>query len=216
VVEDVVGQAEGRVLDALDVVRALPAEDRGHGGHEEQGEEEHGPDPHFWLDPMRLADLVDAVADALAELDPGRGAIYRANARTYVDELRALDDAYRAGLASCRSRLIVVSHAAFGYLADAYGLRQEAISGISPESEPDPARLAELRLLVEEEGVTTIFTEGLVSPAVAETLAREAGIDTAVLNPLEGLTSRQLQAGEDYASVMRRNLRALEAALGCS
>jgi zinc transport system substrate-binding protein len=114
------------------------------------------------------------------------------------------------------SRLLVVSHAAFGYLADAYGLEQEAIAGISPETEPDPARLAELDALVRAAGVTTIFTETLASPDVARTLADEAGVATAVLNPLEGLTDEQLDAGEDYGSVMRANLQTLRGALGCT
>lgn len=111
---------------------------------------------------------------------------------------------------------MVVNHAAFGYMADAYGLEQVPISGISPEAEVDPARLAELRELVVREGVTTIFTEELASPEVAQTLASEAGVATAVLNPLEGLTEEQLDAGEDYVSVMRGNLRTLEAGLGCA
>jgi zinc transport system substrate-binding protein len=109
-----------------------------------------------------------------------------------------------------------VSHAAFGYLADAYDLDQEAISGVSPEAEPDPQRLAELRDVVSSEGVTTVFVESLVSPAVGETLAEEAGVTTAVLNPLEGLTPEQIEAGEDYLSVMRANLEALRDGLGCT
>jgi zinc transport system substrate-binding protein len=201
-VEDAVGQAEGRALDVLSVVPTLRV-----GG---------AIDPHVWLDPERFADVVRALAEALAEMDPAHRATYRQNADAYVGELRAIDEAYRAGLASCRSRLLVVSHAAFGYLARAYGLRQEAITGLSPESEPDPARLAELRDLVRAEGVTTVFTEELVSPAVARALAEEAGVRTAVLSPLEGLTPQEVAAGEDYGSIMRRNLRTLEVALGCS
>ena len=201
-VEDAVGQAEGRTLDVLSVVPTLRV-----GG---------AIDPHVWLDPERFADVVRALAEALAEMDPAHRATYRQNADAYVDELRAIDEAYRAGLASCRSRLLVVSHAAFGYLAEAYGLRQEAITGLSPESEPDPARLAELRDLVRAEGVTTLFTEELVSPAVARALAEEAGVRTAVLSPLENLTPQEVEAGEDYGSIMRRNLRTLEVALGCS
>ncbi len=201
-VEDAVAQAEGRTLDVLSVVPTIAV-----GG---------AVDPHVWLDPSRFAAVVEAVAAALADLDPAHRSAYRANAAAYVAELRGLDEAYRWGLASCRSRLLVVSHAAFGYLAEAYGLRQEAIAGLSPESEPDPSRLAELRALVQAEGVTTVFTEELVSPAVARALAEEAGVRTALLSPLEGLTQREIDAGEDYGSIMRRNLRTLEVALGCS
>jgi zinc transport system substrate-binding protein len=165
---------------------------------------------------MRLAAVAEALAEALAEADPGNARAYRDNAAAYTAELKELDAGFRDGLASCSSRLLVVSHAAFAYLADAYGLRQEAIAGISPETEPDPARLAELDELVRREGVTTIFTETLASPDVAETLAAEAGVTTAVLNPLEGLTQAQLEAGEDYGSLMRENLRTLRSALGCA
>lgn len=201
-VEDAVAQAQGRTLDVLSVVPTLPADG--------------GVDPHVWLDPLRYAEVVAAVARALGKLDPAHAATYRSNAEAFEAELHDLDAAYRRGLASCRSRLLVVSHAAFGYLAQAYGLREVAITGVSPESEPDPARLAELRTLIEDRGVTTIFTEELVSPAVAEALARETGARVAVLSPLEGLTEREIAAGADYLSIMRRNLRSLEMGLGCT
>ncbi len=135
---------------------------------------------------------------------------------SYVTELVDLDEEYRAGLSDCQRTTIVTSHEAFGYLADAYGLTQVAISGLSPEAEPDPRRLAELRDLVEREGITTIFSEELVSPKVAETLADEAGVTVAVLNPIESLTDAQVEAGEDYVSIMRRNLETLREALGCA
>jgi zinc transport system substrate-binding protein len=138
-----------------------------------------------------------------------------ANAEAYAGELDGLDAAFTEGLSDCQRTTIVTTHAAFGYLADAYGLTQEAIAGLVPESEPSAQRLAELRDLVEREGVTTIFTEDLVAPDVAETLASEAGVQVATLHTLEGLTDDQLAAGEDYRSVMRENLATLEEALGC-
>jgi zinc transport system substrate-binding protein len=155
------------------------------------------------------------VGDALAEVDPGAAEAYRGGADAHAEEIRALDERFAGRLAACERDLLVVSHAAFGYLADRYGLRQEPITGISPESEPDPQRLAELADLVRAEGVTTVFTETLVSPEVAETLAREAGVTTAVLNPLEGLTEEEEAAGETYLSVMERNLETIAEALGC-
>lgn len=172
-------------------------------------------DPHVWLDPVLMGGIVQAVADAMAAIDPAGAATYRANADEYGSELDDLDRAYRMGLGHCQRRVIVTAHAAFGHLAARYDLRQEAISGLSPEVEPDPARVAELADLVRDEGVTTIFTEELVSPRVAETLAREAGVTTAVLNPVEGLTETQLEDGETYDSVMRSNLATLMEALGC-
>jgi zinc transport system substrate-binding protein len=200
-IQDAVGEAEGDAVDVLDGVETIRA-----GG---------SVDPHVWLDPTRFRAVVETVAATLAERDPTHGDAFRANADRYAAELGALDDEFRDGLASCARRTIVVSHDAFAYLADAYGLVQQPIVGISPESEPNPARLAELEALVRTEGVTTIFTEELVSPEVAEALAQETGVTTAVLNPLEGLTPAQLDAGEDYGSVMRRNLETLRGALGC-
>lgn len=208
-VEDAVAEAQGTVADVLAEADTLAVSKDGTGT-------DGAVDPHVWLDPTRFAGIVGTVADALAEREPASADTFRANAAAYADELARIDADFRDGLASCSSRLLVVSHAAFGYLADAYGLTQVPIAGISPEAEPDPARLAELAALVEREGVTTIFTEELASPKVAQTLAEEAGVATAALNPLEGLTQAQLDAGLDYGSVMRRNLQTLRGALGCA
>src|SRR6266508_5468629 len=168
-----------------------------------------GVDPHVWLDPILMARIVDAGRDALVEADPSGGATDRANAETYRASIEALDQEYRQGLQECQRKVIVTSHAAFGYLSARYGLVQEPIAGFSPEAEPDPNRLAELADLVKQEGVTTVFTEELVSPRVADTLAREAGVKTAVLNPLEGLKDDELARGQNYVSVMEQNLATL-------
>ncbi|HSL09798.1 MAG TPA: metal ABC transporter substrate-binding protein [Actinomycetota bacterium] len=227
-VEDALGEATGVVVDITAELVDLPPPDDHHeagdhvgadeaGDHEETDAGEHDDeleaDPHVWLDPTRYAEMVERVADALNDAAPGTASSDAV--RSFRSELASLDEAFRSGLATCDTRLLVVSHAAFGYLADAYGLEQEAISGVSPEAEPDPQRLAELRELVTAEGVTTIFVESLVSPAVGETLASEAGVRTDVLDPLEGLTAERLDAGEDYLSVMRANLEALRDGLGC-
>jgi zinc transport system substrate-binding protein len=207
-VEEAAREAEGVVVDVLDAVDTLPPP--------EGLEGDLAADPHVWLDPERYASIVRRVADVLADLAPGDASAFRSNADAYVDELDRLDADFADGLARCAGRTMVVNHAAFAYVADAYGLEQVAISGVSPEAEPDPARLAELQDLVEREGVRTIFTEELASPEVAETLASEAGVRTAVLNPLEGLTDEQIAAGEDYVSVMRDNLTTLRAGLDCA
>ena len=209
-VEDALAEAEHAVtVDALNAVatNAAPAS---------EAEEGLTVDPHVWLDPARYEEIVRAVADALAKADPANEATYAANAQAYVAEIAALDEEFRTGLSDCERTTIVTSHEAFGYLADAYGLTQVGILGLSPEAEPDPRRLAELRDLVEREGVTTIFAEELVSPKVAETLASEAGVRVAVLNPIESLTDAQEKAGEDYISVMRENLDTLRKALDCA
>jgi zinc transport system substrate-binding protein len=173
-------------------------------------------DPHVWLDPLRFGLIVDAIAEALSEISPDDADEFEANAESYRAELVALDEEFRAGLSSCRRDDIVTAHGAFGHLADRYGLNEEPITGIDPESEPDPDRLDELTRLIEDRGVTTVFYETLVPAELAETLAREAGIDVAVLNPIEGLTEEQTDDGVTYLDLMRENLDALRSALGCT
>ncbi len=193
-------------------------EEAGVGEEEGEGDEhaESGLDPHFWLDPQRMIQAIDLIEAELAAVAPDHAEAFAENAARYTDELAALDDRFEAALATCEHDEIVTSHAAFFYLADRYGLAQTPIAGLSPEAEPDAARIAELADRIEAEGITTVFYESLVSPEVAETLADEAGVRTAVLNPLEGLSEDQVEAGADYASVMDENLSALTEALGCN
>ena len=173
-------------------------------------------DPHVWLDPKLYERMVGEVEAALSKASPAGASTFRANADAYIRQISALDDRYRAGLANCQRTTIVTNHAAFGYLASEYGLTQYAISGLAPDAEPSAQRLAQLKDLVQRDGITTIFTEGLVSPKVAQTLANEAGVSTAVLHTLEGLTDQEVAAGADYGSQMQENLTTLESALGCS
>jgi zinc transport system substrate-binding protein len=163
-------------------------------------------DAHVWLDPLRFAQVVERIGTVLGEEEA---------ARELAGKLRALDQELRAGLADCRRRELVTTHDAFGHLAERYGLETIPITGNSPEAEPSPRDLEAVAGLVEERGVTTVFTETLVSPEIAETVAREAGAETADLNPLEGLTEDEVARGEDYFSVMRANLAALREGLGC-
>lgn len=187
--------ATGDVLDAVDVVGL------------------EGDDPHFWIDPGRMADLGDEVANRLSEIDPAHADDYAANADDLRADLEALDSAYRSGLADCERTTVVVSHDAFGYLAK-YGLDMEPIAGLSPEAEPTPRDLARLQELIRDEGITTVFSERLAPRQLTETLADDLGIGTAVLDPVEGLDDDT--AGEDYLSLMEQNLAALQKADGCS
>lgn len=207
-VEDAVGSAEGHAVDLLSIVSTVPAD----GGEAAQGLDV---DPHVWLDPDRFADIVTATGDALEGAKISDSCDVPGAMNDLRSELADLDGDFQTGLTGCEDDVIVTTHAAFGYLADSYGLRQEAISGLAPDVEPSPKRLAELVSLVEREGVTTIFTEELVSPDVAATLAAEAGVKTEVLFTIEGLTQQEAAAGEDYLSLMRENLDALRAALRC-
>jgi zinc transport system substrate-binding protein len=170
-------------------------------------------DPHFWMDPQRYAAVGRAIATRLSSVDPANKAEYEKNAAAFEDRLDALSAEFTAGLATCRRKDIVTSHSAFSYLARRFGMKQIAINGISPEQEPQAAALAAVSRYVRANGVTTIYAETLVSPAIARTVASESGAKVATLDPLEGLT--KTSAGKDYFEVMRSNLKALRAGQGC-
>jgi zinc transport system substrate-binding protein len=208
-VEKAAEQRDGPTIKLLDV---LPIKT---GGKQVSEGDPDALDPHVWLDPVLMSDIVTQVQRALTRADPSGRAAYRRNADAFRAQLAALDQRFSAGLADCDRKLIVTSHEAFGYLARRYGLQQEGVAGLSPDAEPDPKRLADLTDLVKREGVTVIFTEELVSPRIADTLAREAGVRTAVLDPLEGLTAAKQKHGATYTSVMDENLAKLRDALGC-
>lgn len=163
-------------------------------------------DPHVWLDPRNMTAIGSAIADRLASIDPPGAASYAAGATALAGQMTGLDAQFRAGLANCANTTLVVSHEAFGYLARAYGLQQVGISGLAPEAEPSPARMADVISIVRDKGVSTLYYETLVDPKVASTIASEAGITTAVLDPLEGLTDG---ASDTYVTVMQRNLQTL-------
>ncbi|MFE9652527.1 metal ABC transporter substrate-binding protein [Micromonospora sp. NPDC006431] len=201
---------------AFDVATVQPLRDAADGGHQHEGESGHaeesgGKDPHVWLDPTRLATIGDRLAERLGKADPGRAAEFTARAKTLRATLEKLDADYAAGLRTCPRREIVTSHTAFGYLTARYDLEQVGITGLTPDAEPAPQRLAEVAQEAREHGATTIFFETLVSPKVAETVAREVGAKTAVLDPIEGPP-----AEGDYLSAMRANLQTLRTALDCS
>jgi zinc transport system substrate-binding protein len=188
-------QASGRVVDIL---QGLPLRSA-HG--QEAGLRT---DPHVWLDPILFGDVVRRIAATL-----------HGSPTPLLKELRALDRKYRRGLRHCARTEIVTSHAAFGYLAQRYGLTQVPITGLTPESEPTPRQLADVIKLVRRTHATTVFFERLVSPRLADTVAREVHARTAVLDPIEGLTPTEQKRGDNYFTLMRQNLANLRAALGC-
>ncbi|MYV39990.1 zinc ABC transporter solute-binding protein [Streptomyces sp. SID1328] len=183
------------------------AEHEGH-GHEA----ENGKDPHIWLDPVRYAEVAQGVGRAFEKADPDHAADYKKNTATLVQQLDELNTDFAKGLAHTRSKVFITTHAAFGYLAERYGLTEEAISGLDPESEPSGARVRELQKLAHADGVSTVFYETLVSDKTAKTVAGDAGLKTDVLDPVEGITKRS--RGQDYLAVQRANLKALQSALG--
>jgi zinc transport system substrate-binding protein len=208
-----------RVVDVAATARLHPADEGdplGDAHAEDHSEHDHegALDPHFWLDPTRLADVTEQVAAAFTSADPSAAADFTRGATSLVDDLHALDEEYRQGLSRCTSHDIVTSHSAFGYLAERYGLHQVGITGLTPEAEPDPRSLAEVATFVRQHHVSTIYSETLVSPAIARTVARETGATTAVLDPIEGIDDSS--AGRDYLEVMRSNLDTLRKGQSCS
>lgn len=217
-VEDVLASLQNKdlvVVDSSANITLLP------GGHshddEDEDEDEHGEeesfDPHVWLGIREAKQQLLAIKDALSQADPANKDYYEANYVKYAAEFDALDQEYTDTLSALPNKEIVVSHQAFGYLCAAYGLTQVAVEGLSPDSEPEPAKMAEIIDFVKEHNVRVIFFEELASPKVAETIAKETGATTAVLNTVEGLTDEQAAAGEDYLSIMRENLAQLKEAL---
>jgi zinc transport system substrate-binding protein len=185
-------------------------------GKEVEDDGDGGLDPHVWLDPVLMSRLATEVERGLAAADPEGKTRYERNAGRLQAKLADLDTRYRERLTGCARDLLVTSHESFGYLASRYGLRQQGLAGLSPDAEPDPARLGELAQLARDDGVTTVFSEQTVSPRIAETLAREAGgVRTVVLSPLESLTKKEQDAGADYFTLMNANLDKIAAALGC-
>lgn len=188
-------------------------EHEGEGGHED---EESGLDPHVWLDPMNAIEQVKQVRDGLSRANSASADTYAANAAALIGELEALHQRYQSGLAGCRLRQFVTSHAAFGYLARRYNLEQVPVTGVSPEAEPSPGDLAQLADKVRYMGAKHLMVEPNISPRLIETIAREVGAGVLTLHPLESLTSDESARGETYFSLMESNLRSLRTALECT
>ena len=204
-----------RVVEASENVELRTTDGEHEHAHEhEDADHHHGDfDPHVWLDPENAKIEMEAIRDALCAADPENSTVFQSNYEKYAAELDALDAEFREKLAPLPNRTIVVAHEAFGYLCDAYGLTQVGIEGLSPDSEPDPGRMAEVIDFVREHSISTLFFEELVSPKVAEAIASETGAQAKMLSPLEGLSDEQAAAGADYFSVMHDNLAALMEAL---
>ncbi len=184
-----------------------------HEGEDEHEEEGHILDPHVWLDPVLAQQEVASIAAAFEQADPANKNDYKKNADAYIAKLKELDELYKAGLKDAKRKEFVTQHAAFGYLAKQYGLTQIPISGLSPEQEPSPDKLADIVKFAKEHQVGTIFFETLVEPKVAQVVAQEIGAKTDVLNPLEGLTDEERKNNLDYIGIMKNNLEALKKAM---
>ena len=216
-VDDMLASLENKKLVSVEASLGITLREGREEEEQEEAEEDghdHGPyDPHVWLSPMNAKKEMENIKNAFIKADPDNQDYYDSNYHLYAAKFEELDQEFKDTLSALPNKDIVVSHEAFGYLCDAYSLNQMGIEGLSPDSEPDPARMAEIIDFVKANHVKAIFFEELVSPKVAETIAKETGAATRVINPLEGLSDEQLKGGADYFSVMRDNLKQLEAAL---
>jgi zinc transport system substrate-binding protein len=201
------GLSDDAILDVTEVVPLAPATESADDGSTDV-------DPHVWLDPTLMQQIANATADRLIEIDPSHRSAYERDRNRLVSQLEQLDTEYDQGLADCERRTIVTSHDAFGYLARRYDLEQIPIAGIDPHAEPAPSDQAEIADLVRDDGITTVFTETLVSDDVAQSIADETGVTVATLDPIEGLDDAT--SDETYLDLMRDNLEVLREANGCT
>ncbi|MFD1657081.1 metal ABC transporter substrate-binding protein [Streptomyces caeni] len=211
--------AQSGIGTKIDAASLTSLEDHGNevGGHAaahdaHTSEESGGEDPHIWLDPVRYAEVAKGVGKAFEKADPDHADAYRKNTDALVKRLGGLDARFSEGLRNTRTKVFITTHAAFGYLAERYGLTEEAINGLDPESEPSAARVKDLEKMARTDGVSTVFYETLVSDETAKTIAEDAHLTTDVLDPIEGITAKS--RGRDYFQVMESNLNALRKALG--
>ncbi|MFI7293286.1 metal ABC transporter substrate-binding protein [Streptomyces sp. NPDC050121] len=217
-VDSAVSQSE--IKTKIDAALLTTMEKHGNevGGHaaehdDHENEDLAGLDPHIWLDPVRYSQVAQGVGKAFEKADPDHAADYKANTAALVKKLDELNTQFKTGLANTKTKVFVTTHAAFGYLAERYGLTEEAITGLDPDSEPSAARVKELEKMARADGVTTVFYETLVSDKTAKTIASDAGLKTDVLDPVEGIVKGKSR-GTDYFSVQEANLKALQTALG--
>ncbi|GIP21313.1 zinc ABC transporter substrate-binding protein [Paenibacillus sp. J22TS3] len=181
--------------------------------HKEDAHTHEGTDPHVWLSPALAIQEVHNIELALEKAAPEHKEEFKKNADAYIAKLKQLDNDFRTGLSQVKRKDFITQHAAFAYLAKEYGLDQVPIAGLSPDEEPSPAKMAEVVKFAKEHKVKTIFFETLVTSKVADTISKEIGAKSAVLNPLEGLTEEDQANHLDYIAVMRQNLEALKLAL---
>ncbi len=209
-VDDAVAESGVTALDVADVVQLRARTESG--DEADHGDIDHGDiDPHFWQDPTLLAQYGEAVAHELSRIDPAGADVYAANAAAFTAKMSGLEDEYASGLAQCEFHTIVVTHLAYGYMTANLGITQVGLSDFDPQSEPSAARLLEIKKLIQETGVTTIFSESAVTSSVADSIARDSGATVAVLD-----TGGAVVVGDDYISLMHRNLDALRKALVCA
>lgn len=193
----------------------LPGEVNESDEEDEHGHDHDGEDPHVWLNPADAIEQVRAIQTGLTEADDEGAAIYQQNADTLIKELNELDAEFSTALSSCTLDHIVVSHEAYGHLAERYGLEQIGLADLSAEFESTPQRVTQVIQEMQRLGVSHILQEPILSDALAETVAAETGAEILPLFPLEALTPDQANSGENFFTLMRQNMESLKTALNC-
>ncbi|MFI3065288.1 ZinT/AdcA family metal-binding protein [Streptococcus suis] len=210
-VEGSIDTEKVNVISATEGMLLLPGGEEEHEGHDHSEEgHSHAYDPHVWLSPERAITLVENIRDSLVAKYPEKKDAFETNAAAYIEKLDALDAKYSETLSAAKQKYFVTQHTAFAYLTLDYGLKQVSITGVAADEDPTPSRLAELTEYINKYGIKYIYFEENASKSVAETLAKETGVQLDVLNPLESLTDEDMKNGKDYISVMEDNLTALE------
>ncbi|WP_417202154.1 metal ABC transporter substrate-binding protein [Acetoanaerobium sticklandii] len=203
-----------KIISLGEEVNPLPYVEHSHGEHEGEAENSHSEyDPHIWLDPLRASQMSEIIYENLSKLDSTNKAVYETNLKNLKDEFITLDSEYKQLEAIQNKKEIVVSHNAFSYLGERYGLEFHSLSGISPENEPSLKVLSEITDLVNKEGIRVLFFEELANDKIINTIADETGVESDVLYTIEGMTDDEVSAGEDYFSKMRLNLSKLKLAV---
>lgn len=196
--------------------RSVVTVDEHHQPDSEGGHDHKGLDPHVWLDFANAAIIVDAIVDGFNAADPSNVDYYRKNADALKNRLMNLDQRFRDGLKSCRSRkLLHGGHYTFGYLARRYDLDYQALSGVSSDSEPSAARMVKLVNEIRSSGSSFLFAEELLSPRLTETLAKEASVGVLMLHGAHNLSRDEMGRGATFFDLMERNLLNLQKGLGC-
>ena len=170
-------------------------------------------DPHIWLSIRNAKIIMNDIKERLQSIDNENAGYYETNYQKYAILLDGLNSEYIKAVENFTSTTFVVSHKAFGYISSEYSLTQLALSGLDSEGEADPATIASVIDYINENNIKTVFYHEFINSAIAAAVVNETEASLSVLNTLEGLTIEQINAGEDYLSIMAQNLIELKAAL---
>ena len=191
-------------------------EEEGH-GQNIRGHNEHGAyDPHIWLDFANAQKMVDSILEGLTRQDPANKDFYAKNAASYKTKLQALDEKFKKTLSGCRKDTFVHSgHFAFNYLASRYNLHYISAYGGSPNAEPTPGKIIELKKFILEHAIKYIYYEELITPRIADILNKETGAQLLKLSGAHNIGKDDLKQGKTFIELMENNLANLKVGLEC-